>query len=72
MDFGFGDAQYKRSYGNESWQEAAAVYLFAPRFYPLLVNMLTSLNSGMNLFLVWLLRKTSLFAWVKRTWRRQL
>lgn len=72
IDFGFGDAGYKRSYGNECSQAAAATYLFAPRIYPRLINLLNGLNSGITHGLVWLLHKTKMFAWVKRVWRRKL
>jgi hypothetical protein len=72
IDYGFGDAHYKRSYCDESWSEAAATYLFVPRFYPVLINLVNSLNSGFTLGLTWFLHKTRVFIWVKRNWRKML
>jgi len=72
MDFGFGGAEYKESYGSESWQEAATMYILAPRFYPLLVGALESANAGFVRALTWIVRRVELLAWVKRLWRRTL
>ena len=72
IDFGFGDARYKKSLCDESWLEGEATYLFAPRIYPLLVNSIYGLNSVCTLALRSILRKTRLFARVKRIWRQEL
>lgn len=71
LDFGFGDAQYKQSYGDEFWSEAAATYLFAPRIYPLMVNLINSVNTAVTLSLLWAAKKCGLYHWIKRTWRRK-
>jgi CelD/BcsL family acetyltransferase involved in cellulose biosynthesis len=45
IDFGFGDADYKRSFGDGGWDEAdLAVY--AARFRPLAINALHSAIVG--------------------------
>jgi CelD/BcsL family acetyltransferase involved in cellulose biosynthesis len=72
IDFGFGDAQYKRSYGNESWPEVKKTYVFARRLRPLLVNALISLNGALTLGLTWIVRKVGIYAWIKRVWRGRL
>ena len=72
FDFGFGDAEYKQSYGNESWPEAAATYLFALRAYPLAINCITSINSALTLGLMWAVKKCGLYSWIKRKWRKNL
>lgn len=68
FNFGFGDAQYKRSYGSECWPEAS-VYIFAPGAYPLLVNALASSTAGLSLGIRYVLDRTSLTGWIKRKWR---
>lgn len=70
-DFGFGDAEYKRSYGTNQWKEAS-LYIFAPRFYPVLVNMLQSSMLGLSLGIEYVLNKTGITSWIKRHWRNCL
>jgi hypothetical protein len=41
LDFGFGDADYKRRFGQESWTEGD-LYIFATRPRPVLVNLARS------------------------------
>ena len=48
LDFGFTDADYKRSYGNQQFEEAG-IFLFASRFRPMLINMLQSSLTGLVL-----------------------
>ena len=71
IDFGFGDAEYKQWYGNNHWPEAT-VSLFAPRFYPILVNALISLTRGISLGLSWFARSIGFERWAKRGWRNVL
>jgi len=71
LDFGFGDAQYKRSYADEHWLEAT-VYIFAPRFYPMLVNSLYSSVTGLSLWMSSMSRKIGFERWAKRQWRNLL
>jgi hypothetical protein len=71
VDFGFGDAHYKRRYGDKQWQEAS-VYIFAPRPYPIFINMLLTLTSGLNIGLEYILKKMGLIGWIKRRWRNLL
>ena len=71
-DFGFGDAFWKQSVADESWPEAAATYLFAPRAYPLAINCITLINSALTLGLLWAVKKCGFYSWIKRKWRNSL
>jgi hypothetical protein len=71
IDFGFGDANYKRSYGTQCWNEAS-FYVFAPRWRPILVNLLTSSATCLSNGLARLLQKTGLIGRLKRRWRESL
>lgn len=71
FDFGFGDADYKRHYGNEHWHEAC-VYIYAPRFYPILINLLHTLVMVLSIMAGYTLEKLGFLAWVKRRWRNVL
>ncbi len=71
IDFGFGDADYKRSYGDKQWLEAS-IYIFAPRPYPIFINMLRTFVMGLNAGLEYILDKTGLVGWIKRHWRNSL
>lgn len=70
-DFGFGDAEYKRRYGTESWEEAC-VYFFSPRLYPLTLNFCRNAVTGTRFAAQWLLRRTGLESTLKRRWRNRL
>jgi len=71
IDFGFGDADYKHSYGDTQWQETS-VYIFATRPCPIFINMLRTSTMGLNASLEYILNKTGLVGWVKRRWRNLL
>jgi len=71
FDFGFGDAEYKRSYGDKQWQEAS-VYIFAPRAYPVAINMLQSAVTGLSFAMNRFLEKAGFAGWLKRRWRNLL
>lgn len=70
-DYGTGDAVYKRRFGDNYWQEAS-VYIFAPRVYPVAVNMLQSAIAGLSLGLNRLSDKAGITIWLKRRWRDHL
>jgi hypothetical protein len=68
LNFGFGDAQYKRTYATEHWDEAS-VYIFASRRYPLFINTLQTGIMALNLSLECLSNKVGAVGWIKRRWR---
>jgi hypothetical protein len=71
IDFGFGEADYKKCYGDKCWTDAS-LYLFAPRLRPLLANLVYSGTSGLSVGLTHVLEKTGAIGWIKRHWRHQL
>jgi len=71
LDYGFGDAPYKQRLGTKVWQEAS-VYIFAPRAYPIFINMVRTSTMGLNVGLEYILKKTGLVGWIKRCWRNLL
>jgi CelD/BcsL family acetyltransferase involved in cellulose biosynthesis len=71
IDFGFGEADYKKYYGDKCWTDAS-FYLFAPRLRPLLANLVFSGTSGLSLGLAHVLEKTGAIGWIKRRWRHRL
>jgi CelD/BcsL family acetyltransferase involved in cellulose biosynthesis len=71
IDFGFGEADYKRSYGDKCWTDAP-FYLFAPRVGPILANLVFSGTMGLSVGLAHALEKTGAIGWIKRHWRNQL
>ncbi len=71
MDFGSGDAEYKSSYGDKEWEEAS-VFMFAPRFFPTMVNLLRTGITGLNVGLQRIVSKAGVTNWLKRRWRNRL
>jgi CelD/BcsL family acetyltransferase involved in cellulose biosynthesis len=71
LDFGFGDADYKRSYGTDKWTEVS-VYIFAPRLYPIFINIVRTFTMGLNQASKWSLRRLGSVRWIKRRWRDAL
>ncbi len=68
IDFGFGDADYKRSYCDKCWDEAS-FYVFAPRMLPILTNLMYSGVTGLSNTLVRFFEKTGWIRRIKRFWR---
>jgi len=71
FDFGFGNSLYKERFGTDCWQESI-VYIYAHRFYPILVNIITSFLRGLSLLISYLVRKLGLFRKIKNYWRAKL
>jgi hypothetical protein len=70
-DYGFGDASYKQRYGQGKWMEAP-VYMFAPRIYPVLVNVIRTLTTSFEISVKYILKKYGFIDRVKRSWRKRL
>ncbi|MCU0914611.1 MAG: GNAT family N-acetyltransferase [Planctomycetes bacterium] len=71
LDFGFGEADYKRCYGDKCWTDVL-FYLFAPRVRPVVANLVFSGTTGLSAGLAGVLERTGALAWIKRRWRNQL
>ena len=71
IDFGFGEAEYKKSYSDKEWQEAS-VYIFALRFYPICVNILRTFIAVVNSSSKHIADTLGLKNRIKRLWRNQL
>lgn len=71
VDFGFGDAQYKRDFCDESWQEVS-FYMFAPTLHGLALNLLRTPPMLVDRLGRKALERTKLLQRVKRSWRNML
>jgi hypothetical protein len=71
FDYGFGAAAYKERFGTKSWSEAS-VYIFAPRLYPVIINILRSSVRSLNVGLQYVVQKIGSVGWIKRQWRHLL
>jgi hypothetical protein len=71
IDFGVGDADYKRRLCDQS-QTNASVYLFAPTLRGLWLNSLRTLADAVSTTGQACLDRLGLLPWLKRRWRRAL
>jgi hypothetical protein len=71
IDFGSGDAEYKSSYGSDAWQESP-LFVFAPRPRSILVNVLRTCITGLNVGMQHMVDRMGLINWLKRRWRDRL
>lgn len=71
-DFGFGNAEYKESYGDEVWQEVAMKCFFASRLYPFFICIITSLNAAIVTAIVRCFERFKILSRIKRRWRDRL
>ncbi len=71
IDYGFGDAQYKRSFCNQNWKEAS-FYLFAPTGKGLKLNLARMMTAGISRIVQTTLKRTRLLTKVKKTLRSRL
>jgi hypothetical protein len=69
LDFGFGDAEYKRRFGDRSWEEAD-VHLFATRLRPVSINLTRTAVLKTNDALAATARSLGVLGRVKQRWRR--
>lgn len=71
LDFGFGDAEYKRRFGDRSWLEED-VLLYARRFRPAFINIVRTSLLGLNSAGMALGRRTGILSRIKNWWRSRL
>jgi hypothetical protein len=71
LDFGFGDAEYKRRFGDRSWQEED-VLIYARRPRPIVINLVRTGLLGVNAAALALGKRTGVLSRVKNWWRSRL
>lgn len=71
IDFGVGDAEYKRRLSNRSWEEAS-LSLFSPRAMGFTLRSLDFIVTTANSAAIAVLNRSGLLSRVKRWWRRKL
>jgi CelD/BcsL family acetyltransferase involved in cellulose biosynthesis len=71
LDFGFGEAYYKRSYSDTEWEEVS-LYVFARRLRPYLLGGTCFGIGAVNSAVRSIFKKLGLAGSVKRLWRRRL
>lgn len=71
LDFGFGDADYKRSFGDKYVLESS-LSIFACRLFPIWINVVNSITSGINIMVISVFQKMGVEKFVKRKWRNLL
>jgi hypothetical protein len=71
VDYGLGDAEYKRRFGSESWEEAD-LRVFAPTLSALAVNAARAAILGAASVARTVLSRAGVLDRVKRGWRRRL
>ena len=67
VDFGFGDAKYKRTLCNENWQEAS-IYIFAPTFKNAIINGFRVLISLTSRFSQNIAKRFKIEEHIKKIW----
>jgi hypothetical protein len=71
VDFGFGDADYKRKFATEDWEEAL-IYLYPPTLKGAWLNMSRTLTMGISQISKEALERMGVQGWLKTKWRRYL
>jgi hypothetical protein len=71
VDFGFGDAEYKREWGDHERQQAS-FFLFSPGLTGLFLNMLRTPAMGASALVRGVLARTGALQKVKKIWRGRL
>ncbi len=68
LDFGVGEASYKKRFGDEHWEEES-VYIFAPTLKGIKLNFARTATSFLSQFAERMLNRFDLLTNIKRAWR---
>jgi hypothetical protein len=71
IDMGLGDAEYKRRYCDQKWNDAA-VYIYAPSINGLRINLARSFVALIDQNAKAVLNNIKMLSWVKKRWRRRV
>lgn len=71
IDFGMGDAWYKRRFGDRSCEETSS-FIFSTSLRSIRANCIRTLIIGLSRSLLTLMKKTNLESRIKKYWRRAL
>ena len=71
VDYGVGDADYKRRFGTRSWREGSVV-VYAPTFRALRVNVIRTTLLGAVRLAKRIFGKGATYQRIRREWRRRL
>jgi len=71
LDFGFGDAEYKKIYGNKR-TDTRSLFVFANRLYPRLLNVVHQVSVDVWIAAAFVANKLGIERKIKRLWRDRL
>jgi CelD/BcsL family acetyltransferase involved in cellulose biosynthesis len=71
VDYGFGESEYKRRFGSDSWEEED-VLIFAPTFRGVRINASRTVVVAAARVAKAVATKTGIAPWLKKRWRRRL
>ena len=71
LDFSFGDAQHKQVGDSRQWAEAS-VFIFAPRLFPVFVNLILSMTSAISILTQQFITKLGIRNLVQRYRRKRI
>jgi len=71
LDFSFGDEQHKQAGDSRLWAEAS-VFIFAPRPFPVFVNLILSITSAINILTQQLVTRLGIYNLVQRYRRKRI
>ena len=71
FDFGFGDAMHKRAGDSRQWSEAS-IFIFAPRPFPVFVNLILSATLAFNFLTQQLVTRLGIYNLAQRYRRKRI
>jgi len=71
LDFGHGDGQHKQAGDSRQWAEAS-VFIFAPRLFPVFVNLIISITSAINVLTQQFVTRLGIYNLVQQYRRKRI